>query len=504
MSVKKTDLGQLKKISKGGFAEVYRVDGAFRLPGAPVALAYKEFTTEHAQQARASEAAVRFRDGLTDADRDDLDRHTEWPRTLVTDGPDIVGLLMPLIPPDFFCDLIDADTGSKTSKPLEMQWLVASEAQRDAAQVELAVVDKPKRLALLAQLVYAVGRLHKHGWVYGDLSFKNAVFAVNPPRMMLIDCDGAASVRDPRRDQAHTPFWVPPECDKASGLRYFDKQDTMTDVYKLGLAILRCLSPGTGVSAAKDPARLAGELDAAGVDLVARAVGDERAARPTARELWAYLNSELQLRVKPPEMVYARLATPLRARGMDARVEWQIRNVEKVSIRVGGNPPEEVAADGQPQAHIVRNPQQSGPVTIEAANTYGAFRIDLGELTLYEIPPFDPMSLAGALPGLPALPRLDVFTLDALAPALAAVPRIAIPQLPKIGSLPTADLGGAIRQVLLPGADIGQSLQFPDLGALVAGPTRELAAVLTSQARDFAESQRDSDPQAHADTEDDD
>ena len=119
-----------------------------------------------------------------------------------------------------------------------MQWLVATPAQRAANGVDL--VDT-KRLVMLAQLVYVVGRLHKRGWVFGDLSFTNAVFAVNPPRMMLIDCDGAAASRPPPRSGAHARLWYRP-----SARRGFDEQDTMTDAYKLGLAILRCLSPGTG------------------------------------------------------------------------------------------------------------------------------------------------------------------------------------------------------------------------------------------------------------------
>ena len=34
-------------------------------------------------------------------------------------------------------------------------------------------------------------------WVYGDLSFKNAAFAIRPPRMILLDCDGAADLGRP-------------------------------------------------------------------------------------------------------------------------------------------------------------------------------------------------------------------------------------------------------------------------------------------------------------------
>jgi hypothetical protein len=203
-------------------------------------------------------------------------------------------------------------------------------------------------------------------------------------------------------------------------------------------------------------------------------------------------------------VVAARLATPLRVRGMDARVELEIKNVPEVTIRVGANPPQTVPTNGQPQVHIVHSPQTSGPVTIEAANRFGAVSVDLGELTLYELPPFDLRDLVGTLPRLPAVPTLEAFTLGALAPALATVPRVRVPEFPKIPSVPTADLGGVIREMVLPGSDIAGTLQFPDLGALVAEPTREIADVLTDLTRQFAESQRDSYLTAAANAKDDD
>lgn len=512
MRVKKTDLGTLKELAEGGFGKVYRVPD-YHLPGDPEDLAYKEFTKDEAQQAHASQAAVAFRGGLSVAERAELDLYAAWPRAVVEDSGAVVGLLMPLIPPDFFCELIDGTTGDRDSAPREMQWLIASQAQRDAAEIDLSSVDKTQRLTLLAQLVYAVGRLHKRGWVFGDLSFRNAVFAVDPPRMMLIDCDGAASVNDPRRKQAHTPHWIPPECENIPGHVHFDMQDTVTDVYKLGLAILRCLSPGKGAGTAKSPARLAHELDAVGLDLVARAVGADRGARPTAKELYAYLCSLQKARVHPPEVIAARLATPLRVRGMDAQVEWEIANVSEVTIRVGASAPMTVpvAANGGPQLHVFPA-RESGPVTIEAENRYGAVRVDLGELMLYEIPPFDPKSFTGTLPRL-AVPPLEAFTLDALAPALATVPRVAVPELPRLPTMPTADLTGVLRETLLPTGStdqpplvggIAQSLRFPDLGELVAGPTREIAQQLTSQTREFAKSQRESYLKALADAEEDD
>jgi hypothetical protein len=159
-----------------------------------------------------------------------------------------------------------------------------------------------------------------------------------------------------------------------------------------------------------------------------------------------------------------------------------------------------VVANARPQLHVF-HAQESGPVTIEAENRYGAVRVDLGELTLYEIPSFDPKNLIGALPRV-VVPALDAFTLDALAPALATVPRVAVPEIPRLPTMPTADLTSVVRETLL--ADgAAESLSFPNLGELVAGPTREIADQMTSQAREFAMSQREAHRKALAEGEED-
>ena len=495
MRVNRAGLGPLTELAEGAYGRVYRAE-QYRLPRDTSAIAYKEFFPKHAaEQARAAEDAVSFRDLLSPADRSDLDRCTVWPRALVEDRGVVVGLLMPLITADFFFQA----PGKTSSKLRDLQWLIATPAQLAASGVP--DVDETDRLVLLAQLVYEVARLHKHDWVYGDLSFKNAAFAIDPPRMILLDCDGAADLRNQSRQQSHSLGWDPPECAQRN------VQDKATDVYKLGLAILRCLNPGKGAATMRDPGRVAGKLDGTGVDLIARAVDQDPAQRPTAKKLYAYLRGVVAPRVAPPGVIAARLATPMRVRGMDARVEWEIANVSEVTIRVGGSAPVTVAvaANGGPQLYVFPA-RESGPVTIEAENRYGAVRVDLGELVLYEIPPFDPKSLIGTLPRL-AVPPLEAFTLDALAPALATVPRVAVPELPRLPTMPTADLTGALREMLLPTGSTGgpaQSLRFPDLSELIAGPTREIAEQLTRQAREFAESQRESHLKALADAEEDD
>jgi hypothetical protein len=504
MRVKRAVLGPLKQLAEGGYGKVYHAEH-YRLPGDPSAIAFKEFTKQVTEQARAAENAVSFRDLLSPADRADLDRCTVWPRAVVEDRGTVVGLLMPLIAREFFSESTEQATGEKSTRLRDLQWLIASPAQLAANEVQ--EVDETDRLVLLAQLVYEVARLHKHNWVYGDLSFKNAAFAGSPPRMVLLDCDGAAELSDPRRKQSHSLGWEPPECAQ------LNVQDKATDVYKLGLAILRCLNPGKNAATMRDPGRLAGRLDATGAALVTRAVDPDPDNRPTAKELYGYLRGIVAARVTPPAVIAAWLLTPLRVRGMDAQVEWEITNVSQVTIRVGVGAPVTVPvpANGGPQLHVFPA-RESGPVIIEAANRYGAVRVDLGELLLYEIPPFDPQRFIGTLPRL-SVPPLDAFTLDALAPALATVPRVAVPELPGLPAIPTADLTSVVRQALLPAGNAGpvpligglaQSLRFPDLGELIAGPTREIAEQLASHAREFAESQRESHRKALADAEEDD
>ena len=496
MRVNRAALGPLKELAEGAYGKVYRAE-QYRLPGDPSAIAFKEFTTQVSEQALAAENAVSFRHLLSPADRADLDRCTVWPRAVVEERGAVVGLLMPLIGPEFFFEATDQATRETTTKLRDLQWLIATPAQ--LAENGAQDVEETDRLVLLAQLVYDVARLHKQDWVYGDLSFKNAAFAIRPPRMILLDCDGAADLHNLRRKQSHSLGWEPPECAQ------LNVQGKATDVYKLGLAILRCLNPGKGAATMRDPTRVAGKLDATGATLIAGAVDTDPAKRPTAKELYAYMRGIVASRITPPQVIVARLATPLRVRGMDAQVEWEIANVSEITIRVGASAPMTVpvAVNGSPQLHVFPA-RESGPVTIEAENRYGAVRVNLGELMLYEIPPFDPKSFIGTLPRV-AVPPLEAFTLDALAPALATVPRVAVPELPRLPTMPTADLTGVLRETLLPQADgIEQTLRFPDFGEVVAGPTREIAEQLTSQAREFAMSQRESHLRALADGEEDD
>jgi hypothetical protein len=481
LTIRKADLGKLVFLAEGGFGQVFRVDG-FLLPDDPAPLAYKEFTTARAEQARSATTAVVFRAELSDEDRADLDWCCAWPKALVEDPPGkVCGLLMSLIPAEFFYQRTDPDSGQPAAKPRALGWLAASSRQRDAAKVDIPEIDRVERLILLAHLVYAIGRLHRHGWVFGDVSASNAVFSLSPLRLMLIDCDGAAELSDRNRKQYSTPLWDPPECPNEPVPGQAGLQDTLdheTDVYKLGLAILRCLTPGKGAASARKPARIVDELDATGKALLARALGDDRKGRPVARDLYSYLRQLVLPMIAVPEVLAAWLATPVVVRGQDARVEWQIKGATHVSLSSGNGTGLSVDLARHPGGYVFR-PDASGPVTLEASNRFGSVVAELGEIILYELPAFD-LDLS-KLPW-PRVPALEPFTVGQLSQAAASRPQVShAPALPPLPDLRTSglvsNLSGAV-----PGLP---TVPVPQLGAAVTDAGRAARALLATQTTSY-------------------
>ncbi len=462
--VGKEHLGQPTFLAEGGFGKVYRV-AEYHLPDDTTPLAYKEFSQDHAAQAASARAAVTFRTGLDPDERAELDRYSVWPRALVEDLPGkVCGLLMPLIPPDFFCERIDVDTGLRSSKPREMQWLIARDSTIQAAEVNLPEVSETDRLFLLVQLVYIIGWLHRRGWVFGDLSFKNAAFALRPPQLMLLDCDGAAAVTDWGRKQVSTPFWGPPEF-RGKPPGQVPLQDLVTDAYKLGLAVLRSLNPGEGATTLVSARHLLGKLDDEGVELVGRALSADRDRRPTARELFGYLERVTAPRILPPKVAMAELATPFCLRGQDAWVEWQVTGADHITIRVGNDFEITVDPVDHPRSCSFQ-PDESGPVVIEVDSKYGTVTRPLGGLTLYELPPVT-VSIDD-LP-MPQIPPIETFSAEPLVARLTGHPRFEL-KMPEIPVIPAP-------QPL----DIVDRLA-PDRNVLAARPRIENAATKASKA----------------------
>lgn len=404
MNVQESALQPLTFLAEGGFAAVYRTP--YLMPGDTTPLAYKKFKLKLAEQAKAAGEAIAFRAGLTARGRAELDEYAVWPREPVADARgDVCGYLMPLIPPEFFCRKVDDKTGQMTSVPCNVYWLMSGARQRQAAKVNLRDVELTERLALLARLTYIIGRLHRHGLVFGDIHWENAVFALDPVRVLLVDCDGVARLDDAGREQASAMGWDPPEC-PLPGKQFLDDR---TDVYKLGLMILRVLAPGKGAASDRNAGRVAGILDAAGQTLIAEAVARDPGTRPSARKLYGYLRHLVTSRTVVPSVTRSRLLTPLVLRGQDARVEWQVTGATEMAISWGNARQLIVDPARHPRGYAFRA-DEAGPVTLQARNRHGTVSVDLGALTIYELPSFD---LTMALPG------LDFPELGALRPVAA-------------------------------------------------------------------------------------
>jgi hypothetical protein len=386
----KSDLGsdaeiESGRIKEGGFGVVYKLNH-FRLGNDPTPLAYKEFTKDVDEQVRSASQAVEFRGSLSPLDQQNLDTYTAWPRVMVQGTPS--GLVMPLIPADFFRSMTDDETGRPVLKPLAMNWLAANRTQISAAGLDLREVTRLEREMLLAKLCYAIGRLHRHGWVFGDLSLSNAVFALDSPRLMLVDCDGAAPEFDPLRSQGNTPFYEPPEC-LADPKQL---QDSITDVYKLGLCILRCLAPGKGAGTTRRADRLTGTYSAEFVKLIGRAVSSDRAMRPTAKDLYVFLSELVEERIEVPE-VEAWMEQDMCLRGQDVRLHWRVSGAESATISAPNNYQVTVDLSVHPDGYSFL-PMASGPVTLTVGNDFGgAVEVDLGRLELFEIPAFTPAEI---------------------------------------------------------------------------------------------------------------
>ena len=404
--VSKSQLGDLDYLNEGSFGKVYKVPD-FRLRGDAMPLAYKEFTGDKAILAKSRSAArlvVDFRTALTADERAELDQYYMWPRELVEDDAsrEICGFVMPLIPEECFWP-----SGTLADQPRTMEWLAASDRLLSVNQVSLDASEND-RLYLAAQWVYAVAWLHRRGWVFGDLSFKNAAFALTPPRVVLFDCDAAAALTDLSRKQENTPFWDPPELGPAKPHRL---QDTATDVYKLGLAIIRSMKGKKSAIQSRWVGRLDGILDAEGIDLVGQALSEDPDERPSAKELYLYLRQFTAPRMVRPTIAGAELATPLLPRGADARIFWRIENAQDVEIRVGHGSAQKATtvkwADNQ--NGCLFRVTEAGPVSITATNPYGTAALELGDVMLYELPSFS--VTIGDLPH-PAIPPVSSISLE--------------------------------------------------------------------------------------------
>jgi hypothetical protein len=445
--IDKRQLGTLTPLGQGGMAQVYLVGGKIsQLPGRLAFKALKPGIVDptRTQMLGTMRLAVGLRDAMSSTEQSELDNVTVWPRAMVHDQGEDVGLLMPCIHDDYF---IDDASGRRV---FEFQLLGADleQAKANGFDKSRAPADKDLvRLALMARLAYAVEIIHRprgSQWlVYGDLNLRNAAVATNPPRIVLMDCDGVADVNDTTRLQPNTTFFVPPELKT----KQQKLQDQMTDVYKLGLCIIRGLSTGRGSTQLTNPASplvRSGLLDQAGIDLLNRAVSDDRNQRPTAEELKDYLIGRVLDLADPPSLLSAELSSEVALRGSEVFVRWTHKGGKKVRIYsdVKNFAVADLDADAYPNGYPIK-PPTACEIWVAVANDHGEDQRPAGRLHYYEIPPLQ-ISVNPPPVVLPDLPTMRLPTIRPELPPYPVHPADAVPlpalRWPQVPSLTLGDV----------------------------------------------------------------
>jgi hypothetical protein len=375
---------------------------------------------------------IAFREGLESADRGLLDEHFTWPLQLVIDGPQPVGFVMAELEDDWRHSL--TLTTKRERHLREAKWLIADAASGERVGVELPAPGAGlERLTLCAMLARVFALLHRDGLVYGDLQPLNVVYQLRPvPRLRMVDCDSVKVVSDFR--QPNQAQWVAPEgADKP--------QTPETDCYKLALFVLRCVANGKGSSVTRDIRRAsqpelapATGLDDVGLEMLARGLGSEPHARPTARDWYAYLRQFINVLSSPPQVLRIDVSDRMVFSGTRVTVSWHAQGAGEIYLETSDGmkfPQDTTSPTGAADIAVVR----SGAVTIVATNDFGTNRVHSEPINVFEPPQLRFVQVPE--PPLPANLGIEGPFNDALRRAVGTTP-VEV-QLPPLPSLVSAD-----------------------------------------------------------------
>ncbi|WP_033430021.1 protein kinase family protein [Saccharothrix syringae] len=409
MTITPADLGALgDQLGKGGEATVFDLPD-LALPDAPGPLVYKRYRTP--PESHGLRRVVASREALDDTGRARLDGLAAWPVRVVEEHGRAAGVVLPRIPAPFF-DRVLRNSGVKHSLREVQNLFVAPDR---ALKVGRPAPDARQRLRVCLDFASGLAFLHEElKVVFGDLNAKNAVFRLDArPMVMFIDCDAVrpagvvAVVR-----QLNAPDWDPPGAER-------DVLSRATDHYKLGLFVLRCLTPGPQGSTNRDPGRAAGVLDAEGLAMLRRALGTDPAARPTAREWEQRLRRLLGEATAPPRLVDVRLDRAFVLAGWPVEVAWEAEEAHEVEVVAAGRVSRVDGRPGRGSTPVVLD--ATGPVRVRVRNDLGADEREVGPVTVVPPPRFEPLTVPvpevgwpsftappPPTPGLPPLPVLDL------------------------------------------------------------------------------------------------
>ena len=419
MTVAPGELGATgDQLGKGGEATVFDLPG-LAYPDVAGPLVYKRYRNGHASP-QSLRRVVAARGNLDGATRARLDAVTAWPVRVVEEQGQAVGIVMPRIPDPFFDEVI-RNAGTKKSLR-EVQNLFIEPAR--ALKVGRPAPTDEERLRICLDFAKVLAFLHDElKIVFGDINPKNAVFRLDArPMVLFLDCDAVrpigvvAQVR-----QLDAPDWQPPEGGNLT---------LASDRYKLGLFILRTLTPGPGSSVNTDPAPAARVLDAEGLALLRRALGGATADRPSAHDWEIHLRRRLGEAVAPPRLGEVRVDRTFVLAGQSVVVEWEALEAREVEVVAGTR---SVRLDGRPGRGLTPVAlDESGWIGVRAINDLGVDFREVGPVTAVPPPEVRPLPVP--------LPEVHWPSADAVgppAPAIVAPPaldlRVQLPELPADG-----------------------------------------------------------------------
>ncbi|SFB44630.1 hypothetical protein SAMN05192575_11319 [Nocardioides alpinus] len=382
--MKLSQLGVMTPLAKGGAGEVFDLD---RSPDSAFPhMVYKAYLPEvlGTDAIKFAEQAVEFRDSLSPADKAELDAFSAWPVDVVKDGRTTVGVIMPRIDREFF----HVSPGAGKTIINDFQWLLVDQAKLRSRGTQFDDLSSfGVRLRLLANFVHVLDWLHRRRVIVGDISFRNVAFAMNPPRVKFLDCDGFAFAPASATATGRTTptFAVPELSGNPPHQRTVDEQ---TDIYKTGLVVLRCMTPGPGATqrAAKDIRLLAGLVPD---QIVAATVGDclavDRSQRPTAASLYAVLQSQSASLSSPPTIAAIDVDSTKCLRGTDVIVTWDVTGAVAGTLR--GPSGLDITVDFSKFPTGMAVPAQAtGPLELIATNKYGSTTVQTPWVRVFELP----------------------------------------------------------------------------------------------------------------------
>ena len=404
------------ELGRGGQAVVFDLPG-LHLPGEPQHLVYKRYKTGMGPSRLSLSRLVDLRHGLAEGPRDRLDAVAAWPLAAVVDGVALTGVVLPRIPDAYFQDVV-LPSGTAETVVREVQYLFVPPDRNK--RIGMPMPDDDQRLRICRDLADLLAFLHDDLAVaFGDLNAKNELFRLDAePMIMLVDCD-AARTRGDTSAQPNTPDWIP--------LDPHEPLSRLSDRYKLGLFILRCLTPGPQGSTRTDPSA-AQILDAEGIDLLRAAIEGPPRQRPDALEWYRYLSRCLGEAVDPPVFEAVVPDRTLVAAGEPLTVHWTAQNADEVELVAEGADP--VVVDGRPGSGSAEvYPARTGRVRGTARNRLGTVAAASPPVMVVDMPAWADLPVPVPRLPMPDLSAVGLPEVTAVLPPLPAVGAVGLPSL---------------------------------------------------------------------------